>query len=150
MAINNTDRLCHSTSIPFDVIYRKEIGEPVEPDFSLITRDGVVTKCDYGYNHLSGESDQWWHVLHSIWRPVIHPIFSRGWALHWWILYCTISINHKIVTLSLCIKKEDNELMIIIKQYYGNALKTDSATFGTNIARQLHKYLSFMIGRFLL
>ncbi len=62
MAVNNTDRLCHSSSIPFDVIYRNENGEPVEPDPSSVTRDGVVPKCPHGYNPLTGESDDTFYI----------------------------------------------------------------------------------------
>ena len=53
MAVNNTDRLCHPTSTPFDVIYHNESGGVVSPDPKIIIRDGVAPQCLYGFDALS-------------------------------------------------------------------------------------------------
>lgn len=63
MAVNNTDRLCHPTSLPFEVIYQNEEGAPVKPDPPPMIRDGVAPQCPYGFDPLSEDYGDVFYIL---------------------------------------------------------------------------------------
>ena len=78
MAVNNTDRLCHPTSLPFQVDFKDENGQSVELSPSAyIVRDGVAPKCNInGYNPLSEKYGDVFYVLPS--GQIYIPIYPEG------------------------------------------------------------------------
>ena len=78
MAVNNTDRLCHPTTLPFQVDFKDENGQSVELSPSAyIVRDGVAPKCNInGYNPLSEKYGDVFYVLPS--GQIYIPIYPEG------------------------------------------------------------------------
>ena len=77
MAVNNTDRLCHPTSLPFQVDFKDENGQSVElsPSAYIVT-DGVAPKCKTdGYNPLSEKYGDVFYVLPS--GQIYIPIYPK-------------------------------------------------------------------------
>ena len=74
MAVNNTDRFCHPTSLPFEVEFHDENGQSVQMSpSSYIIRDGVVPKCNNdGYNLLSEQYGDVFYILPNghIYMPI--------------------------------------------------------------------------------
>lgn len=49
-AVNLTAKVCQSSDIPFQVTYRNTEGDIIDPDPSLIVRDGASPNCPHGIN----------------------------------------------------------------------------------------------------
>lgn len=58
MVLNETGRVCQSSSVPFVVPFRDESGTRVESHPALITRDGVFPICENGAYSLEPSKDE--------------------------------------------------------------------------------------------
>lgn len=65
MILNETERLCQPSSVPFVIPFHDESGTPLLPPTSVIVRDGVFVDCKHGAYSLrpSTEEDEEFYVL---------------------------------------------------------------------------------------
>ena len=64
MILNETDQLCHPTSLPFEFELRNEKGDLAsESNASYIIRDGIGPKCNNGITALGNPFDDTFYLL---------------------------------------------------------------------------------------
>jgi hypothetical protein len=78
MAVNsNADNLCYPTSLPFDVKFHNESGEPIDTS-SYIIRNGIVPNCS-GKGEFNPMSEQNQDVFYILTQGQIYiPAYPEG------------------------------------------------------------------------
>ena len=122
-AVNLTTKLCQSTDMPFGVTFRNVDGVVIDPDPSLIVRDGASPHCPHGINVYDpfANSDDEFHLLADgrMFIPAEDRIIDEGYCVDRFL----DSSNSSVLQALICFPPPqqdgpDDELALAIFPYF--------------------------------